>query len=217
MSEINNLLIYLICVVGLVLSLSNTKYLRNMIKIKRKPSVHQIYKYHSTEDKGTFKIETLCNNLYTCQTKTTKPKETSHKTVKHTNKTKMYSTSYTEDDLYCMACSIYCEHGGDEATDTERILDGDVILNRVHSKQFPNTIRGVLEAKNQYEGFENGVHFPSRAKSQYEQKAVKRAYRIAKEVLNGKKLCPNNVVYQAEFTQGSGVWQKIGNTYYCYE
>ena len=122
--------------------------------------------------------------------------------------------NYTDDDLFCMAAGIYNEHGGNNATDIQRILDGNVIINRVKSGKFANTIRGVLESEGQYAGFENGVKFPSRAKNACEQEAVKMAYAIAKRVLEGETLCPSNVVYQSEYRHLGKLWKQIGNTYY---
>lgn len=121
-----------------------------------------------------------------------------------------------EDDLFCLAVAIYREHGSNVCTDEQRLADGAVIMNRVNSPKFPNTIRGVLMANNAYQGFENGIYFPRVASCSCEIKAVERAYAIAKRVLDGERICPSNVYYQAEFGQGTGLWKKIGNTYYCY-
>jgi spore germination cell wall hydrolase CwlJ-like protein len=124
--------------------------------------------------------------------------------------------TYSDIDLEYLACVIYTEHGGNAATDEERMLDGYVVLNRVKSKLFPNTIKEVLEQEGQYAGFENGVIWPERSKNNGEKEAVARAYKIAKYVLENKSEAPDNVVYQAEFEQGSGVYKHINNTYYCY-
>lgn len=127
--------------------------------------------------------------------------------------------NYTEDDLYCMAVVIYREAGSDYLTDEHRALVGCVVLNRVQSKLFPNTIRGVLTQYGQYQGmWTNGVYFPSNVSESSH--AVKRAYRVAREVLEGKWSCPSNVVFQANFPQGSGTYRVISgggtNTYFCY-
>ena len=122
--------------------------------------------------------------------------------------------TYTDDDLFCMAAVIYNEHGGNKATDWQRIADGNVVLNRIRSGKFAKTIRGVLESKGQYAGFENGVKFPKRATYDCEKEAVQRAYDIAKRVLEGEKVCPDDIVYQSEHKNLGIVWKKVGNTYY---
>ena len=79
-------------------------------------------------------------------------------------------------------------------------------MNRVNDSRFPDTIKGVLTAKNQYGRFYyTGVVWPSRAKNYYEKDAVARAYRIAEEVLNGQhsELYGNGYIWQAAFKQGT--------------
>ena len=129
------------------------------------------------------------------------------------------SAAYTEDDVYALAVAIYREAGSDYLTDEHRALVGCVVMNRVRSKLFPNTVRGVLTQYGQYDGlWQNGVYFPSGVSSSSH--AVKRAYRIAREVLEGKWECPSNVLFQANFRQGSGVYRAISGggtvTYFCY-
>lgn len=127
--------------------------------------------------------------------------------------------SYTEDDVYCLAVVIYREAGSDYLTDEHRALVGCVVMNRVRSKAFPNSIRGVLTQYGQYQGlWQNGVYFPSGVSESSH--AVKRAYRIAREVLEGQWSCPANVVFQANFPQGSGTYRVMEGggtvTYFCY-
>lgn len=115
------------------------------------------------------------------------------------------STNITS-DLELLACVIYQEAGGNECCDTCRRRVADVVLNRVADPRFPNTIKAVLTAKNQYgRYYYTGVVWPSRAKNKYEKDAVARAYRIAEEVLNGQHsdLYGKGYVWQASFKQGS--------------
>ena len=124
---------------------------------------------------------------------------------------------YTDDDLFCLAAVVYQEAGSDQCTDEQRLLVGNVVLNRVESPLFPNTIRGVLEQKNQYGKFYyTGVCFPERADTEQEAHAVQRAYGIAKNLLEGERNCPSNVIWQSHFPQGDGIYKKLGNIYFCY-
>lgn len=129
------------------------------------------------------------------------------------------SASYTEDDVYALAVVIYREAGSDYLTDEHRALVACVAMNRVRSSLFPNTLRGVLTQHGQYYGiWQNGVVFP--AGTDTSSNAVKRAYRIAREVLEGQWSCPSNVLFQAGFPQGNGVYRAIEGggtvTYFCY-
>ena len=127
--------------------------------------------------------------------------------------------NYTYDELYCVAVAIYNEAGGNACTDEHRELVGYVVLNRVKDSRYPNTIRKVLEQPGQYEGIDkNGIYFAKRGNSALELKALERAWKTAKKVLENRNNIPvpENVVFQAQFKQGNGVYKKLYNTYFCY-
>lgn len=109
-----------------------------------------------------------------------------------------------------LAIVIYQEAGSDSICDECRRRVGDVVLNRVASDRFPDSIYGVLTQQSQYGSFcYTGVVWPSRASYSGEAHAVERARRIAKEILNGQhsELYGNGYVWQAQFVQGSsGFW-----------
>lgn len=120
---------------------------------------------------------------------------------------------YTEWELEMLACTIYCEAGGDACTDETRRMVGEVILNRVADPRFPSSIEGVLTQKSQYGRFHwTGVVWPSRAA--HEPEAVERAYRCADLVFTQERLLPGDVVFQAEFIQGEVAAQAPG-FYFC--
>jgi hypothetical protein len=111
-------------------------------------------------------------------------------------------------DLECLAVVIFQEAGGDECCDDCRRRVADVVLNRVeHPTRFRDTIEGVLTTPNQYGTlYKTGIKWPARAGAPGEKHAVDRAYRIAREVLEGQhsELYGNGYIWQAEFIQGSG-------------
>lgn len=125
---------------------------------------------------------------------------------------------YTEDELFCMAATIYNEAGGDACSDDTRRLVGYVVLNRINDPRFPDTMREVLEAKNQYGRFcETGVKFADRCSLPQEQHAVERAYTIAREVLECDEIpIPPTVVFQSEFEQGTSIYRYQDGLYFCY-
>lgn len=124
---------------------------------------------------------------------------------------------YSEDELFCMAAAIYNEAGGDAWSDDTRRMVGYVILNRVNHSQYPNTIREVLEQRWQYGRFcITGVKFADRHTLPQEKHAVDRAYKIAKEVLEAEEIpIPKEVIYQAEFQQGTSIYKYQDGFYFC--
>ena len=127
--------------------------------------------------------------------------------------------NYTYDELYCMAVVIYNEAGSNACSDEQREYVGYVVLNRVKDSRYPDNIRGVLEQPGQYEGLgKNGIKFANRGNSELELRALERAWDTAKRVLENRdnNPLPENVIFQAQFKQGSGIYKQIGNTYFCY-
>lgn len=109
------------------------------------------------------------------------------------------------ENLDLLACVIYQEAGGNGSCDDCRRRVADVVLNRVGSEHYPNSIYEVLVQPYQYGlMYKTGVVWPDRASSASEAAAVGRAYRIAGEVLDGQhsELYGKGYLYQAEFVQG---------------
>ncbi len=110
-------------------------------------------------------------------------------------------------ELEQMAHLIYGEAGdqGDECQQTV----GKVVLNRKKSKFYPNSIESVIFQRGQYACTWDG---------NYDRKPSKQAYKNALKVLTGNCIkVPENVLYQAQFTQGSGIWRKIGTETFCFK
>ena len=118
-----------------------------------------------------------------------------------TKKTKKYS----QQDLYILSHIIYAEAGG-QSWDFQ-VAVGSVVLNRVKSKKFPNTIRGVVFQKGQYASTWDG---------NYNKTPSKQSIKVAKYLLKNGSQLPRYVYFQAEFLQSDRVYKKMGNTYFCY-
>lgn len=84
---------------------------------------------------------------------------------------------------------------------------GSVVLNRKYHSEFPNTIKDVCLEPGQYVCFNNGICYTV---------ATEKCKAAAYELLKHGSLLPKNVIFQAQFEQGDGVYQKIDNTYFCY-
>ena len=125
---------------------------------------------------------------------------------------------YTEEEVEILAIIIYQEAGGDGSSDDTRRKVGSVFLNRVNSPLFPNTFLEVALQRAQYGSlYWTGLKWPDRHVNPGEAHAVKRAYRIAEELLVTGSILPPNVVFQAEFPQGDGVYCYENGTYFCYK
>lgn len=121
-------------------------------------------------------------------------------------------------DLELLALVIYQEAGGDACSDKVRQMVGEVVLNRVADKRYPCTIEGVITQQAQYGRLHwTGPVWPERAKNPGEQHAVERAYRIAGDLLIRKvdRILPRDVIYQAEFKQGTEVVAEEPGFYFC--
>lgn len=124
--------------------------------------------------------------------------------------------AYTEEDLEILALIIYQEAGGDACSDETRQMVGTVVLNRVASPYFPDTIKDVALQRAQYGLlYWTGIKWPDRAELPQEAHAVARAYECAEQLLEGDRALPADVVYQAEFTQGTEVVAEVDGIYFC--
>lgn len=120
-------------------------------------------------------------------------------------------TPYKEDDLYYLAAAICREAGS--APEEVQLLVANVIMNRVNSSLFPDTIKGVLTQYKQYGTmWKDGISFPSWA----DDKTRKQCRNIARRILEGERHCPESVLFQAEFKQGTGVYKAFPGYYFCY-
>jgi len=93
-----------------------------------------------------------------------------------------------------------------------QIKVGSVVLNRRASTKYfknQNTIKDVCLAPGQYSCFRDG----GTAYRTPTETTIKAALFLLE---NGSQL-PANVLFQAQFKQGDGVYEQIGNTYLCYK
>ena len=75
---------------------------------------------------------------------------------------------------------------------------------------------GVLTQRAQYGRlYWTGLQWPERATDETERDAVRRAYDCAKQVLTGPRILPTDVVYQAEFPQGTETVAHQDGFYFC--
>lgn len=125
--------------------------------------------------------------------------------------------AYTDEDLEILALLIYQEAGGDACSDDTRLKVGAVALNRVADARFPDTLLEVATQKRQYGRlYWTGLVWPERADKPEEAHAVERAYESARAVLEGERAdLPEDVVFQAEFAQGTETVAYQDGLYFC--
>lgn len=125
---------------------------------------------------------------------------------------------FTDDELEILALIIYQEAGADYCSDATRQMVGEVVLNRVNSPMFPDTMYEVATQKAQYGRLsKTGIVWPDRAHTEEELHAVLRAYNIAEDLLNDSvvRYLPSDTIYQAEFKQGTEVLVQADGFYFC--
>lgn len=131
----------------------------------------------------------------------------SEKKKKQKNKKKQKKRVVSNKDVLSLARIIQAENGGHE-DDEALLLTGIVVLKRVKSKHYPDTIMGVISQNGQYSTYADGKFW---------NEPSKRSMRIAKKLLSTDIAddYPDNLVFQAEFEQGRAIYKKLGYEYFC--
>lgn len=124
---------------------------------------------------------------------------------------------WTDEELDILAAVIYYEAGSNDCSDRHQQLVAQVVLNRVASNEFPNNIYDVVTQQNptQYSTYKLVLRNMGNRDI-----IPQRCYNNALKALNGKVDCPDNVVWQANFIQGSEIYEihetSYSVTYFCY-
>lgn len=120
---------------------------------------------------------------------------------------------YTEEDLDLLARLITAEMGASWVSDEMQLYVGSVVLNRMQHPLFPDTLYDVIYAKGQYSPTWTGA---------INNTPDERTIENARQLLEQGSVLPENVVFQANFPQGDGVYYEyydevLGTTtYFCY-
>ena len=105
-------------------------------------------------------------------------------------------------------------------SDRHRELVAAVVVNRVNHPLFPNDVYDVVVQKGQYHpAYANpNSYYGQRARA--DAKVWAECQRIATKALRGQVECPGNVIWQANFKQGKGVYEthytSYSTSYFCY-
>ena len=125
--------------------------------------------------------------------------------VKEDEEPNLIIVEQSDIDLLARLMTAEQGYGADER---DYYLTGSVVINRMNMERYPNTLQGVIYDDGQYQCVENGhIDRP------YDEVA----YQVAEELLVYGTEIPEDVIYQAEFIQGSEIYDTKGRTYYCYQ
>ena len=117
--------------------------------------------------------------------------------------------TYSDDDVWYLSRVIQAESGYCQREMMEGV--GSVVINRKNSDLFPNTIREVIEQPGQYSTL-------SWLSSQVPTDEV---MEVTFDLLENGSKFPENVLYQANFVQGSGVYKTLSTSYstmyFCFQ
>lgn len=134
-------------------------------------------------------------------------------------------SKYTYEDIRILATTVYYEAGS--TTEQLRQYVAQVALNRVADSRFPNTVKGVITQPGQYNtkyaAMETAQTIKNKdaANGTYNWETCKNS---VKQAMMGKVDMPSNVLYQANFSQGKGLWKSVyfnsgyfaSTSYFCY-
>ena len=118
------------------------------------------------------------------------------------------------EELWLLSKIIYAEAGSAWLPMEWKMAVGEVVLNRMASPEFPDTMREVLEQPGQYYGRGSG----------YFERLLPSAECVeaARRLLEGERvLSEPGVVFQSNYRLGSGVFLELrdrylGSTYFCW-
>ena len=112
-------------------------------------------------------------------------------------------------ELDILARVIYFEAGSSWLSDRHQQLVACVVLNRCKDERFPDTIEENIYREGQYACAE-------KLYSVTREQIPERCYENARIAAYGMVDCDAGVIYQAQFKQGTGTYERHGDTWFCY-
>lgn len=117
------------------------------------------------------------------------------------------------DELFLLSKLIHFISGNEQLTDEWRMCTGEVVMNRVASPEFPDSIEEVVFQEGQYAGVDSDYFKYSLTPSE---ECIDAALRL----LKGERLMEPHVVFQASEPQGGELYRsfydyEVGNVFFC--
>ncbi|MCC8079243.1 MAG: cell wall hydrolase [Oscillospiraceae bacterium] len=103
-----------------------------------------------------------------------------------------------------LAAIVWLEARGESAEGQQAVAE--VVLNRVISSQFPDTVHDVLHQSDQFSSI-GALAAAEPAETQYD---------VIDAALYGDNVLPENVVFFSRGAENNSVWGTIGNHIFCY-
>jgi len=117
---------------------------------------------------------------------------------------------YSIEDVNLLAELIYWENWYTDAEKETAYWTGAVVMNRVASPEFPNTIKEVIYQTKPCKQYAVTGKF-------FTKELPEECYEMARNILlKGTDEVPKNVLYQATFKQGK-IWKQKNGEIFCYE
>ena len=117
--------------------------------------------------------------------------------------------SYTEEDLWYMSHTVQAEAGYCEREMQEGVAS--VIMNRVNSDLFPDSVMECILQPGQY----------ATASYLSSHEPTEQVIDVCIDILENGSKFPENVLYQANFPQGSGTYKTLSTSYstmfFCFQ
>lgn len=116
--------------------------------------------------------------------------------------------------LYYVSKLTEAECGAPYISDYQQKLTAQVLLNRLNSPEFPDTVTECL--------YQTGQYYPEGDSYFQSVQPSERVVRNVLALLEGERVAPEDVVFQANFSQGSGTYRKIyvpfldNYSYFCH-
>ena len=117
---------------------------------------------------------------------------------------------HQREEINLLAEVIYHENWHTDKEHLAAYYTGAVVMNRVKSKVWPNTVKDVLYQK-------NPIQYSTTSKF-FTKEIPQECYDMARDIYkNGTPDVPYDVVFQATFKQGRGDWiPPINGEHFCY-
>lgn len=115
------------------------------------------------------------------------------------------------DELYILSRYIYLKYGSNRCSDELRLCAGEVVLNRVASPEYPNSIEGVICQTGQINAVDTHALDACRTPSEA-------CVRVALRLLQGERMLEPSVVLLTDYP-AKGIYamfcdRLLGNTYF---
>ena len=117
---------------------------------------------------------------------------------------------HRQEEINLLAEVIYHENWHTDKEHLAAYYTGAVVMNRVKSNVWPNTVKDVLYQK-------NPIQYSTTSKF-FTKEIPEECYEMARNIYrNGTPDVPYDVVFQATFKQGRGDWiDPINGEHFCY-